>query len=250
VQDLEYLCATSSDDSPFTLWEELGDAYLGLGHPEKSIDAYKRDAERYPDVVIAYQNLGEAFLASGSNQNAVKELLKAMRLMKEKKTSLRNEYFFELGCIHRNLSVAYQGLGRDADAREHLAKAAEAYTEAFALPLEPWAEGTNWRSTGRHHARYGELLERLGQLDKAKVQYTQAVQIFDKTTYEEDDELEISEGREAAESLARLTADPPQPLSEVDETTKKFRRGRHIAQKTRTNWGVEEGKEPPRRRGT
>jgi len=76
--------------------------------------------------------------------------------------------------------------------------------------------------------------------------------LFEKTTMEGDDELQLSEAEEAAAALARVTnndGDEVDQSPDLKETLGSMRLQRRLALPYTTDWYSFQGWKPPRRRG-
>jgi hypothetical protein len=107
----------------------------------------------------------------------------------------------------------------------------------------------------RHEARslfeVALVLEKLGRKHEAKPLLSRAVELFEKTTLDTDDEVQASEATEAAAALARVTSKKAEhePIPPLKEKMGDMRLQRRLALKYTTDWYCFQHWEPPRKRG-
>ena len=99
----------------------LGDALMREGKTRKACDAYRRALDLYPTLAIVHRSLGQALIAAGDAQAALRHLEHAL------------EYGQEDGAVYAAMARAYTQLGRPEDAEAAAARSARAPI-ALALP--------------------------------------------------------------------------------------------------------------------
>ena len=100
--------------------------------PEKSIQHLERALRLNPFAPYwAFESLGESYVMAGRFQDAIAPYKKALKLQPKGAVA---------GDAHLGLALAYDGLGRDDEAKEEIKKAIEVYP-AFTLGyLEEWQQ--------------------------------------------------------------------------------------------------------------
>jgi tetratricopeptide (TPR) repeat protein/Cdc6-like AAA superfamily ATPase len=250
LKTLNDLASLATENKPFAMWYEMGDAYLGLGEFEKSISAYKESISRKSDPspsCIAY--LARAYAVNGQHELAVREFKNAIRTYGERTRDKKNSF---LGQVFVWLAFTYQTLGRPKDTEEMLRHGKQELESIIAPYSDDTSDRTFWRIEAREHSLLGFILVKLGDPASARLHFQKAIEVFELTTHVEDDEMEQSEHQEVVKVLTRLEAGsavPPISLLEEEQEEKMFRLRRDLVQKRRKNWGVDAGKKPPRRMG-
>lgn len=107
----------------------------------------------------------------------------------------------------------------------------------------------------RHEARalfeVALVFEKLGRKQEAEPLLTRAVELFEKTTLDIDDEVQESEAAEAAAALARVTGKETEDVTTVDlkEKVGEMRLQRRLALQYTTDWYCFQHWKAPRQRG-
>jgi tetratricopeptide (TPR) repeat protein len=240
------------------IYENIGDAYLGLGDTAQSLDAYKLV---FSDsmVVGRARTMGYVYIIDGSYNKAIRTFEAALKSLKTDSAkgggagaafgavsdaSQQREFRF-----HLQLGLCYEAIGNEEKMKENLENAI-----GILKPVAKEMDSDEDRElVYRHEARtlfhLGLVEEKLGETDAAKETLKRAVDLFEKTSLKEDDELQTSEAMEANDAMERLDAGST-AVPDLKESIGSMRLQRRLAIPHTTDWFcVQTWKEEQRMRG-
>lgn len=240
-----------------SIYEHIGNAYLGLGETSLALAAYQQASDdpsnswlagTVADVHIIDGNYTQAIRIFKSAQNGV-----AARTEKSSPSLFQN--FDDVGPqlrfeCHRNLGLCYEAVDREDDMKAELEAAIECYKDT-ALKLDEKKDRTIFRHEARALFEVALVLEKLGRKQEAEPLLLRAVELFEITTLDTDDEVQESEAKEAAAALSRVTSkdSEPGPIPDLKEKIGEMRLQRRLALKYTTDWYCFQHWKPPRKRG-
>lgn len=132
--------ATELAPSFSLVWSSLGYLYESQGNFSAAQAAHRKALEILPSNVSALLGLGEMALRQGNPGEALSDFQEALRQQPEYVRAMPDETQATLIAIHIDLALAYERLGRSAEANQELATARQlAEAAAAALPSHPQA---------------------------------------------------------------------------------------------------------------
>src|SRR5262249_55210631 len=131
-------------------YDAKGLALYRAGRFAEAAASFERVTQLQPDNASGFQRLGTTYYAAGDNEKALANYRRSLELAPTWKT-------------YTNVGVLFHNQGKFEDA-------AKAYIEA--LKLDPTSQIS--------HANLGDVYERLGRLDDARTEYTNAVQMTNR----------------------------------------------------------------------
>lgn len=240
------------------VYEDIGNAYLGLGETSQARTAYRAAVSEALSSTKAL-TLGCVYMLEGAYAKAARLFTRAIDELDQEDAS--GPGGFHLGQtddsaeqrrfrLHLQLALCLEATGKTEEATENFASAVDALK-----PVTLREDADKERNlVYRHHARslfhIGLVEEKLGRREDAKVTLERAVFLFEKTTMEGDDEIQTSEAEEAAATLERVSGDEVGgPAPDLKETIGSMRLARRLALPYTTDWYCAQKWQPPRRRG-
>jgi tetratricopeptide (TPR) repeat protein len=152
---------------------------------------------------------------------------------------------------HRNLALCFEAVDREDDMKAELEAAIGCYQE-IALKLDEKKDrGTVFRHEARTLFEVALVAEKLGREAEAEPLLSRAIELFEKTTLDTDDEVQKSEDSEAAAALVRVTSKETTDgqIPDLKEKMGEMRLQRRLALQYTTDWYCFQHWKPPRQRG-
>ena len=241
-----------------SIYSDIGNAYLGLGETSLALTAYQQAAQDPSNMWLA-RTVAKVHIVDENYTQAIwifKTTLCGLAQDPEEGHPSMFQTFDDVGPqrlfeCHRNLALCYEAVDREDDMKAELEAAVESY-QSVALKLD---EKNDRETVFRHEARalfeVALVLEKLGRKEEAEPLLSRAVELFEKTTLDTDDEIQESEATEAVAALARVTSKEGEDgtIPDLKEKIGEMRLQRRLALQYTTDWYCFQHWKPPRQRG-